>query len=63
MAAGRRRHVWPALERAVGLGEAELAEPERLEAIPASERGAAAPTFAARLGGLRERAPRLRSRP
>ena len=36
-AAGRRRHVWPALERAVGAGEAELAEPERLEQIPAAE--------------------------
>jgi ATP-dependent helicase/nuclease subunit A len=53
-AAGRRRHVWPAVERAAGLqtstrgslfnGEANkeprgegLAEPERLEAIPAAE--------------------------
>jgi ATP-dependent exoDNAse (exonuclease V) beta subunit len=58
MAAGRKRHVWPALERAVGLGEAELAEPERLEAIGEEELGLLA-TFAARLAGLRERAPRL----
>ena len=37
-AAGKRRHVWPAVERAAGAGEAELAEPERLEDIPAAER-------------------------
>ena len=57
-AAGRRRHVWPALERAVGSGEGELAEPERLEQIPESEldllRG-----FVATLVSLRERGPRL----
>ena len=41
-AAGRRRHVWPALETAVGAGEAELAEPERLGQIPAAELRAAA---------------------
>jgi ATP-dependent exoDNAse (exonuclease V) beta subunit len=58
MAAGRKRHVWPALERAVGLGESELAEPERLEAIGEEELALLA-TFAARLTGLRERAPRL----
>jgi ATP-dependent exoDNAse (exonuclease V) beta subunit len=57
-AAGRRRHVWPALERAAGAGEAELAEPERLARIPAAEiellRG-----FVATLASLRERGPRL----
>ncbi len=58
MAAGRKRHVWPALERAVGLGEAELAEPERLEGLDEEEL-ALLGTFAARLEGLRERAPRL----
>jgi ATP-dependent exoDNAse (exonuclease V) beta subunit len=58
MAAGRKRHVWPALERAVGLGEAELEEPRRLEQIGEQELALLA-TFAARLAGLRERAPRL----
>jgi ATP-dependent exoDNAse (exonuclease V) beta subunit len=57
-ASGKRRHVWPALERAAGDGEADLAEPERLGEIPAAEldllRG-----FLARLRSLRERAPRL----
>jgi ATP-dependent helicase/nuclease subunit A len=57
-AAGKRRHVWPALERAVGVGEAELAAPERLEQVPPSEiellRG-----FAATLASLREHGPRL----
>ncbi len=57
-AAGRKRHVWPALERAVGLGEAELAEPEALESIPEGELALLA-TFAAHLAGLRARAPRL----
>ncbi len=33
-AAGKRRHVWPAVERAGGAGEAELTEPERLDGIP-----------------------------
>jgi ATP-dependent exoDNAse (exonuclease V) beta subunit len=36
-AAGRRRQVWPALQLAAGIGEAELDEPERLEQIPESE--------------------------
>ncbi len=57
-AAGKRRHVWPALERAVGAGEAELAEPERLEQIPAAEIELLR-DFAATLGTLRERRPRL----
>jgi ATP-dependent exoDNAse (exonuclease V) beta subunit len=57
-AAGRRRHVWPVLERAVGAGEAELAEPERIEQIPEPEL-ALLRDFAARIGALRERGPRL----
>src|SRR3954454_8131232 len=57
-AAGKRRHVWPALERAVGAGEAELAEPERLEQIPTAELELLR-TFAARLASLRERRARL----
>ncbi|HEY0390182.1 MAG TPA: UvrD-helicase domain-containing protein [Solirubrobacterales bacterium] len=36
-AAGKRRHVWPAIERAVADGDAELAEPERLTQIPTAE--------------------------
>jgi len=58
MTAGKRRHVWPALEHAVGLGEAELTDPERLGAVDEDELALLA-TFAARLEGLRERAPRL----
>ena len=57
-AAGKRRHVWPALERAVGDGEAELAAPERLAQIPDSELDLLR-RFAATLAGLRERGPRL----
>jgi ATP-dependent helicase/nuclease subunit A len=57
-AAGRRRHVWPALERAAGMGEAELEDPERLEQIPAAELELAG-GFARTVAGLRERAGRL----
>jgi ATP-dependent helicase/nuclease subunit A len=57
-AAGRRRHVWPALERAAGAGEAELAEPERIEQVLESEL-ALLRDFAARIVSLRERGPRL----
>jgi ATP-dependent helicase/nuclease subunit A len=57
-AAGRRRHVWPALERAVGIGEAELAEPERLAQIPESEIELLR-RFVATIASLRERGPRL----
>ncbi len=57
-AAGRRRHVWPAVERAAGLGEAELEEPGRMEQIPASEL-ALLRRFAQTIAALRERAPRL----
>jgi ATP-dependent exoDNAse (exonuclease V) beta subunit len=57
-AAGRRRHVWPALQQAVGAGEAELAEAERLGQIPAPELELL-DRFATTLAQLRERAPRL----
>ena len=57
-AAGPRRHVWPALERAVGAGEAELDEPERLRQIPDSEL-ALLREFAATIAALREHGPRL----
>jgi ATP-dependent helicase/nuclease subunit A len=36
-AAGRGRHIWPTVEQVAGLGEGELAEPERLAQIPATE--------------------------
>jgi ATP-dependent exoDNAse (exonuclease V) beta subunit len=57
-ASGKRRHVWPALERAVGAGEAELAAPERLAEIPAAELELLR-RFVATLAELRERGPRL----
>jgi ATP-dependent helicase/nuclease subunit A len=57
-AAGRRRHVWPALERLALRDEVEIAEPERLEQIPAGERELLT-EFANQLVGLRARAPRL----
>jgi ATP-dependent helicase/nuclease subunit A len=57
-AAGRRRHVWPALERLALDGEGELAAPERLDEIPAGERELLR-SFATGLVGLRARAPRL----
>jgi ATP-dependent exoDNAse (exonuclease V) beta subunit len=57
-AAGPRRHVWPALERAVGRGEAELAEPRWLERISAAELELLR-RFVGRLEDLRGRAGRL----
>jgi ATP-dependent exoDNAse (exonuclease V) beta subunit len=57
-AAGKRRHVWPAVERAVGAGEAEPAAPERLEQIPADEL-APLVRFEATHASLRESANRL----
>ncbi|MDX6594650.1 MAG: ATP-dependent helicase/nuclease subunit [Solirubrobacterales bacterium] len=57
-AAGRRRHVWPALEGAIGAGEAELAEPERLAQIPSAEIELLR-RFATTVASLRERGPRL----
>ncbi len=57
-AAGRRSHAWQAIEAAAGLGEPELAEPERLGQIPASEL-ALLRRFVATVEGLRERGSRL----
>ncbi len=57
-AAGRRRHVWPALERAAGLDEAELDAPERLAEIPEAEL-VLLRDFAQTIAGLRSRAGRL----
>ncbi|HEY8814218.1 MAG TPA: UvrD-helicase domain-containing protein, partial [Candidatus Dormibacteraeota bacterium] len=57
-AAGRRRHVWPALERAAGPGEVELDDPERLAEIPESELSLLR-DFARTITGLRARAGRL----
>jgi ATP-dependent helicase/nuclease subunit A len=54
-AAGERRHLWPALERAVGIGsEVEIAT-ERLEQIPASELELLT-AFAGQIAELRRRA-------
>jgi ATP-dependent helicase/nuclease subunit A len=57
-AAGKRRHVWPAVEHALGEGDAELAEPERLAQIPASEL-ALLRRFKETHADLRERGNRL----
>jgi ATP-dependent helicase/nuclease subunit A len=57
-AAGSGRHVWPALERALGRGGAELAEPERLTEIPESEL-LALTEFVGQIESLRERQGRL----
>jgi len=57
-AAGKRRHVWPVVERAAGFGEAELGEPERLVGIPETERELLR-EFVATVTSLRERGPRL----
>jgi ATP-dependent helicase/nuclease subunit A len=72
-AAGRRRHVWPALEalaqeegadlggrtgRPAAAPDQPFGDPERLAEIPAGERELLA-EFATRLVGLRARAPRL----
>jgi ATP-dependent exoDNAse (exonuclease V) beta subunit len=57
-AAGRRRHVWPAVEQVIGAREAEPAEPERLAQIPESEI-ALLRRFAETIATLRERGTRL----
>jgi ATP-dependent exoDNAse (exonuclease V) beta subunit len=57
-AAGRRRHVWPALERVAGRGEIELEDPERLGDIPPRELELLR-SFVATIEGLRARAGRL----
>jgi ATP-dependent helicase/nuclease subunit A len=57
-AAGPRRHVWGALQQAAGVREDELAEPERLQAIPEDEL-ALLREFVARIESLRGRGSRL----
>jgi len=57
-AAGRRRHAWPALERAAGLDDTELDDPARLEAIPEPELTLLR-NFARTIEDLRARAGRL----
>jgi len=57
-AAGKRRHVWPALEQAAVGGEAELDEPQRLRQIPEPELELLR-RFVATLAALREQGPRL----
>jgi ATP-dependent helicase/nuclease subunit A len=70
-AAGKRRHVWPAVESAAAdrvapsggdaperNREMGLVNPERLADIPEPERELLA-TFVTRIGSLRERGPRL----
>jgi ATP-dependent helicase/nuclease subunit A len=57
-AAGRRRPVWPALERIAELGETELEAPEWLERIPEGELTLLC-GFARTIAALRARAGRL----
>jgi ATP-dependent helicase/nuclease subunit A len=71
-AAGKRRHVWPAVECAADVNrvvpfapntsernhEMGLAAPERLEDIPEAERELLT-AFVGRIGSLRKRGPRL----
>jgi ATP-dependent helicase/nuclease subunit A len=57
-AAGRRHHLWPAVERLAEREETELEDPGRLEAIPAPEQELLR-SFAATIAALRRRAPRL----
>jgi len=57
-AAGRDRHLWPALERTLGESEEELEEPTLLEAIPAEDLELLG-RFATALCALRRRAPLL----
>ncbi|HWO84389.1 MAG TPA: UvrD-helicase domain-containing protein [Solirubrobacterales bacterium] len=57
-AAGKRRHVWPAVEVAAGAGDSELTGPERLQGIPEKELELLR-TFVRRIASLRERASRL----
>jgi ATP-dependent exoDNAse (exonuclease V) beta subunit len=54
-AAGRGRHLWPALEQAAGLGEDERIDVERVGQIPAPELDLLR-AFAATIAALRRRA-------
>jgi ATP-dependent helicase/nuclease subunit A len=57
-AAGKGRHLWPTIEQVAGLGEDELADPERLEQIPPAELSLLR-SFAETIAGLRRRAASL----
>jgi ATP-dependent exoDNAse (exonuclease V) beta subunit len=57
-AAGRGRHLWPAVEQATGLGEDERVDGERLGQIPAAELSLLR-TFAEKTVELRRRATSL----
>jgi ATP-dependent exoDNAse (exonuclease V) beta subunit len=57
-AAGRGRHLWPAIELATGPGEDEDVDTARLEQIPAAELSLLS-AFAETLAGLRRRAASL----
>jgi len=57
-AAGRGRHLWPAIEQATGLGEDERVDAARLEQVPAAELSLLG-RFAETLAGLRRRATSL----
>ena len=59
-AAGTGRHIWPTRRAGRGQGEAELAEPERLDQIPERSWRCCA-RFAGTLAGLRRAARALRS--
>ncbi|MEK6277787.1 MAG: UvrD-helicase domain-containing protein [Actinomycetota bacterium] len=57
-AAGEGRHLWPAVERAVGAWEPELEAAEWLDEIPASDLERLQ-VFHTRIAALREQGPRL----
>jgi ATP-dependent helicase/nuclease subunit A len=57
-AAGRGRHIWPAVEQAAGLGEDERTDVERLQQIPEAELSLLR-SFAETIAGLRHRARSL----
>jgi ATP-dependent exoDNAse (exonuclease V) beta subunit len=57
-AAGRGRHIWPAVEQAAGLGGEESVDPARLEQIPAGELSLLR-AFAGTIARLRRRATSL----
>jgi ATP-dependent exoDNAse (exonuclease V) beta subunit len=57
-AAGRGRHLWPAVEQAAGLGDGEGIDAERLGQIPATELSLLC-TFVEKMAGLRRRATSL----
>jgi ATP-dependent helicase/nuclease subunit A len=56
-AVGQGRHIWPAIAKVSGSADFELAQPERLDQIPATET-ALLDRFSETIEGLRERAAR-----